>query len=83
MFWDLILIYDDFLLYNFFAKLLQILFFLFSEEQIKQRKLFEKAEKQREMEITRQLVRYELNYIYIYIYILFEQRFKIWDLKLN
>ena len=31
-------------------------FFLFTEEQIKQRKQYEKAERQREMEICRQLV---------------------------
>ena len=35
---------------------IMIITILISEEQIKQRKLFEKAERQREMDICRQLV---------------------------
>ena len=42
------------------------IWFYFTEEQIKQRKQYEKAERQREMEICRQLVRY----IFIPFYIL-------------
>ena len=58
------LIYDDFLVYKYFCTAVTNSIFLFSEEQIKQRKLFEKAEKQREMEITRQLVRFKFECIY-------------------
>ena len=42
--------------------LIEQISYLFTEEQIKQRKMYEKAERQREMEITRQLVSYLFNY---------------------